>query len=128
MRELAAATFIASLGLATAAAAAPPAAAVGGATTADARCLLDMVALSNADDQNTQHLGQDGVVFFTGRISARDPNFDFTRLKSMAATMNDPKAIDAELKQTCVPAFQRYMQQMSSALSAPDAGAAPQKK
>lgn len=86
----------------------------------DARCLLDMVALTNASDPDAQHAGQDGVVFFTGRISARDPGFDFSRLKAMAQGMN-PQTAGAELQQKCGPLVQRYMQQVEAALSGPPA-------
>jgi uncharacterized membrane protein YccC len=123
MRLLALSALTISLASAVGAASAQPAPTA--ATLADARCLLGMVALSNAEEQNAQQLGQLGVVFFTGRIAAREPNFDFARLKSIAATMNDTKAVDADLKQNCVPTVDKYMQQMSAALSPPKAATPP---
>jgi len=87
-------------------------------TADDERCLLEMVALSNATDPNAQKAGQGGVAYFVGRITAREPNFDFARLKQVAQTMED-KAADAELQQRCGPLFQKSMQSLATALSAP---------
>ena len=53
----------------------------------DAKCLLDMVALSNSSAQGAQRVGQEGVIFFVGRISAHDPGFDFARLPAGAKTI-----------------------------------------
>lgn len=92
----------------------------------DAKCLLDMVALSNSTTPQAQRLGQEGVLFFVGRISGRDPGFDFTRLKAMGQNMNAQTA-QTELQQKCGPMFQRYMKQFETALSppAPPASAPP---
>jgi hypothetical protein len=81
-----------------------------------------MVALSNSSTPDAQRAGQDGVVFFVGRISAHEPGFDFARLKTMAQTMNAQTA-QTELQQKCGPMVQRYMQQLETAL-APPPGAA----
>jgi hypothetical protein len=91
-------------------AAAPP--------TEEAKCLLDMVALSNSSTPEAERAGEDGVMFFVGRISARDPGFDFTRLKAMASSMNAQVA-QSELQQKCGPMVQRYMQQFETALASP---------
>ena len=92
----------------------------------DAKCLLDMVALSNSSAQGAQRVGQEGVIFFVGRISAHDPGFDFARLKVMGQNMNAQTAQN-ELQQKCGPMMQRYMQQLQTALSppAPPASAPP---
>ena len=92
----------------------------------DAKCLLDMVALSNSSSPQAQRAGQEGVVFFVGRISAHDPGFDFARLKAMGQNMN-AQAAQNELQQKCGPMFQRYMTQLETALSppAPPASAPP---
>jgi hypothetical protein len=91
----------------------------------DAKCLLDMVALSNSSTPEAQRAGQEGVVFFVGRISAHDPGFDFARLKAMSQSLNAQTA-QTELQQKCGPMIQRYMQQLETALSPPAApGSAP---
>jgi phosphate-selective porin len=92
----------------------------------DAKCLLDMVALSNASAPEAQHAGQAGVAFFVGRISAHDPAFDFARLKAMGQNMNAQTA-ETDLQQKCGPMMQRYLQQLQTALSppAPPASAPP---
>ena len=92
----------------------------------DAKCLLDMVALSNSSEPEAQRAGQGGVVFFVGRISARDPGFDFARLKTMGQNMS-AQTVQAELQQKCGPLVQRYMQQLQTALSpsAPPASTPP---
>lgn len=90
----------------------------------DARCLLEMAALTNSKDPNAQHLGQEGVIYFTGRVAARDPNFDFARLKPLAATLNAQSA-QTDLQQRCGPMFNKSMQQLEAALAPPAAGATP---
>jgi len=90
----------------------------------DAVCLLDMVALSNSSNPEAQRAGQEGVLFFVGRISAHTPGFDFSRLKTMAATMN-AQAAQAALQQTCGPLLQNYMQKLDAALSPPASAPAP---
>lgn len=94
------------------------------ASMADARCLLEMVLLSNSDDANQQRMGQGGAIYFIGRIAGRDPNFNFATLKSMAATL-DLKAAQADLAQNCGPMFNKSMQQVGDALAPPDAGEPP---
>jgi len=84
----------------------------------DAKCLLDMVALSNSSTPEAQRAGQEGVLFFVGRISANDPGFDFARLKAMSQNMNAQTA-QSELQQKCGPLFERYMKQFATALGAP---------
>jgi hypothetical protein len=120
MRFLTSTCLAASLTLATAAGAQP---AANSPTAADARCLLAMVALSNATDQNQQRLGQGGIIYFMGRIDGRDPNFDFGSLRAMAAKM-DMKTAQTDLQQHCGPMFNKSMQAVATAL-APPAGTAP---
>jgi hypothetical protein len=85
-----------------------------------------MVALSNSSTPESQRLGQEGVLFFVGRISAHDPGFDFASLKAMSQNMSTQTA-QSELQQKCGPMFQRYMKQLEAALSppAPPASAPP---
>jgi hypothetical protein len=92
----------------------------------DAKCVLDMVALSNSSTPEAQRAGQEGVLFFVGRISAHEPSFDFARLKAMSQNMS-AQAAQSELQQKCGPMFQRYMKQFATALSppAPPASAPP---
>jgi len=120
MRLLLSSFAAATLILASAAHAQP---AATSPSISDARCLLAMVALSNSSDQNQQRMGQGGIVYFTGRIAGRDPNFDFSSLKAMAANM-DLQAAEADLKQHCGPMFNKSMQQVATAL-APPPGATP---
>jgi|WetSurMetagenome_2_1015567.scaffolds.fasta_scaffold108578_3 hypothetical protein len=89
----------------------------------DARCLLAMVALSNSSDQRQQRLGQNGAVFFAARLKAHDPSFAFSRLKSIATTMNAQTA-QTDLQQRCGPMFNNTMQELETAL-APPASATP---
>jgi hypothetical protein len=119
MRSLIAPASAIALAFATGAGAQPSAS----PTQDDARCLLVMVGLTNATDPDAQRFGAAGVVFFTGRLTAREPNFDFARLKSMAATM-DSQSAQTDLQQRCAPLVQRSMQQLQAAL-APPADAAP---
>lgn len=121
MRLLAASLFAATLASGAAAQAQPSAASP---TTQDARCLLAMVALSNVDDPNAQRLAQGGIIYFTGRIAAREPNFDFARLKTLADTM-DMKAAQTDLQQHCAPMFKKSMQQVEAALAPPAAASPP---
>ena len=121
MRLLAATLF--AVAFSSAAAAAQPPAAADTPAMADARCLLEMVALSNATDPSAQRLGQGGIIYFTGRIAAREPNFDFARIKTLAETM-DMKAAQTDLQQRCGPMFKASMQQLETTL-APPPGAAP---
>jgi hypothetical protein len=92
----------------------------------DARCALEMVVLSNSTDPDAQHFGQGGVTYFVGRLSVREPNFDFQRLKTLGATL-DPKSVESDLQQRCSPIFQASMRKLESALAPPPgaAGAAP---
>jgi hypothetical protein len=83
-----------------------------------------MAALSNASDQNSARAGQIGVVYFAGRVSARDPGFDFSRLRTMASGMN-AQSMQAELQQTCGPMLNTVMQKLQAALSSPSASSAP---
>lgn len=122
MRVLFAAGLIGATLASAATAQAQPAGA--SATTDDARCLLAMVALSNVEDQNAQHLAQGGIVYFTGRIAGREPNYDFGRLKALANTM-DMKTAQNDLQQRCVPMFKASMQKVEAALAAPPAAAPP---
>ena len=78
----------AGLALSTGAAfAAAPAAAPNG-VTADARCLMTMAALSSAKEEARARAAQAGVIYFAGRIKARDPSYNFgTRLKDVGASL-----------------------------------------
>jgi hypothetical protein len=110
--------------------AAPPAAAPSAPATpevTDERCLLAMIALSNANDQTAQRMGQAGTLFFAGRLKGRDPNFDFTRLKSMAATMSAQTA-QADLQQRCGPMVSGSLDQLQAALGPPASAQSPAKK
>lgn len=104
----------------------PAAAAAQGAAsspaTADARCLLAMVALSNSTDQNASRMGQMGVFYFAGRVKAHEPNYDFARLKPIAAAMTQQTA-QTEV-QRCGAMVESSMQQLQTAL-APPPGAKP---
>lgn len=121
MRRLASTGFVATLVIAAAASAQP----IAPAAEADARCLLAMVALSNTSDPNQQRVGESGVVYFTGRIAGRDPNFDFGSLKALAAKM-DLQAAQTDLQQHCGPMLNQSMQQVGAALAPPSsADAAP---
>lgn len=120
MRWLGSMGFLATLALGTAATAQP---AATSPSVSDARCLLAMVALSNADDPNAQRMGQSGIIYFTGRIAGRDPSFDFNSLKAMAAKM-DMQSAQTDLQQHCGPMFNKSMQAVGAAL-APPPGAAP---
>jgi hypothetical protein len=92
----------------------------------DERCLLAMLALSNASDQNAAQMGQTGVLFFAGRLKGRDPNFDFTKLKAVATTMSAQTA-QSDLQQRCGPMVSTSLQQLQAAL-APPASATPPAK
>jgi|KBSSwiStaDraftv2_1062776.scaffolds.fasta_scaffold28364_5 hypothetical protein len=86
----------ASLALFSGSALAAPTAAPTG-VAADARCLLAMAALSGSKDPKQSESAQAGMVYYAGRIRAREPSFDFsTRLKAVAATMNR-EAVVAEV-------------------------------
>ena len=91
-------------------------------TMADARCLLAMVALSNSSDPSQQHLGEGGVIYFTGRLAAQNPKFDFASLRSLAATM-DARSAQTDLQRRCGPMLEKSMQQLQTAL--PPASASP---
>jgi hypothetical protein len=119
MRLLGFTVFAASLAIAAAASAQTPAS----SSQEDARCLLVMVGLTNSSDQNAQRFGANGVVFYTGRLTARDPNYDFNRLKAMAASMN-AQAAQTEFQQRCGPTLQTSMKKLETAL-APPAGSTP---
>jgi hypothetical protein len=76
----------ASLALFSGSALAAPTAAPTG-VAADARCLLAMAALSGSKDPKQSESAQAGMVYYAGRIRAREPSFDFsTRLKAVAMT------------------------------------------
>jgi hypothetical protein len=105
-----------SVSFALAAASSPARSAALAAEGADARCLLAMVALSNSTNPNDQAYGQVGVVYFMGRIAARDPGFDFASLRALAGTM-DAKSVHADLQQSCSPMFQKSMAQLADALA-----------
>jgi len=108
--------LLAMLAGATPAVAAAPAGS-SAATAADARCLLTMAALTNTKDANTARSAQIGVVYFAGRLKARDPAFDFTsRLKTVAASL-DPKGLPAEV-QRCGPMVETAMKQLDAGLNA----------
>lgn len=117
---------------------APPAAPATPPATqevSDERCLLVMIALSNASDESAARMGQTGALFFAGRLKGRDPNFDFAKLKSVAATMNAQSAQD-DLQQRCGPIVTGALKQLQTALGAssqppaakPGAPPSPKKK
>ena len=121
MRLLAAICVAATLPLAAAAEAQP---AATSPADPDARCLLTMAALSNSSDQNASHFGQAGVIYFAGRVGARDPNFNFSRLPAMAAAMTSETA-QTELKQRCGPMLNSAMQSLQAALAPPKSQSPP---
>jgi hypothetical protein len=86
------------------------------ASLSDARCLLAMVALTHAKNPAAARTGSAGVLFFTGRLSAGASGYDFSRLRLIASGL-DPKQVQAELQQRCVPLFSRTMAQVQSALA-----------
>lgn len=69
-------------------------------------------------------MGQNGVLFFAGRLKGRDPNFDFTRLKSIATTLNEQSA-QADLQQYCGPTLNSTFQQLQTALAPPASQSPP---
>ena len=93
----------------------PPATPPPTPEVSDERCLLVMIALSNADDETASRMGKTGALFFAGRLKGRDPNFDFAKLKSVAATMNAQTAQD-DLQKRCGPIVTGALQQLETAL------------
>jgi len=111
-----------------AAAAAPAGASAGGAkaapsaVTQDARCLLTMTAFTKAKDPNTAAMAQLGVVYFAGRIKARDPSFSFAaRLQPLAASMNG-QPLQAEANR-CGPMVLGALRELQSAFPPPPGAA-----
>ena len=93
---------------------AAPAAAPAG-VTADARCLLAMAALSTSKDERQAKSAQAGMVYYAGRIKARDPSYNFTaRLKAVAETMNRD-AVVAEVP-TCGTAMTNSLRDLDGGL------------
>jgi hypothetical protein len=92
-------------------------------TLGDARCLLVMVALSHAKNPAAARGGQVGVVFFSGRISARAPGYNYAQLRSIAAHMT-AKQVQSEL-QRCGPVLGGTLTQVRSALTPPRPAPAP---
>jgi hypothetical protein len=118
-----AAAAFAPLGALAATAAPPPAAASG--VTADARCLMTMAAFTAAKDTNTASTAQLGVLYFAGRIKARDPGYDLgTQLRTVAASMNG-QPLQAEANR-CGPMVLQVLRELEAAQQtlAPPAGAA----
>jgi len=104
------------------------------AVTADARCLMTMAALASVQDETRARLGQAGVVFFAGRIKAREPGYNFaTRLKPVADSLNG-ESVQSEA-QRCGPlvvdalkelrAAQESFAPAGSAAKPPASGARP---
>jgi hypothetical protein len=111
MRALTLAIVAAAAMTPVAASAAPPA---QGGVNGDARCLMTMAALASSQDQGQARFGQEAVIYFAGRVKAKDPTFDFsTRLKPIAATLN-PDALQAEA-QRCGPMVVQTMEELQSA-------------
>jgi len=78
----------AGLALSSGAAVAAPAAPASGVDS-DARCLMTMAALSTSKEEARVRAAQAGVVYFAGRIKARDPSYNFAvRLKPVAASLS----------------------------------------
>ena len=104
----------ASFALSPAAALAAPTAAPTG-VAADARCLLAMAALSTSKDERQAKSAQAGMVYYAGRIKARDPSYNFTaRLKTVAASMNR-EAVVAEVP-TCGTAMTNSLRDLDGGL------------
>jgi hypothetical protein len=111
---------------AAALAATPAAPAATGGVAEDARCLLTMAAFTGAKDQNTSNTAQLGVIYFAGRIKARDPSFNLaTRLPAVAASMNG-KPMQAEADR-CGPLVLEALKELQGAQAAlgPPPGAKP---
>jgi hypothetical protein len=64
--------------------------------TADVRCLLTMVAVSNVNKEHPQ-AAQFGTHFFLGRINARDPGLDLAAAVKAQAPSLGPQQLQAEL-------------------------------
>jgi hypothetical protein len=124
MRLLIPAICLAALAQSAATSAAAQAPAAASPEVTDERCLLAMIALSNASDQNASRMGQSGVFFFAGRLKGRDPNFDFNKLKAVSASMSAQTA-QSELQQHCGPMVSTSVQQLQTALTPPGGQAAP---
>jgi hypothetical protein len=84
----------------------------------DARCLLAMVALSRSKRVTAARTGSLGIAFFSGRVSADDPNFDFSQLHQIGAKL-DLKHAQADLDQHCGPLMARTLDQVKMALTPP---------
>jgi len=95
--------------------------------TSDARCLMAMAALSSSSDQNAAGVGHEGVVYFAGRIKAREPSYDLgVRLKTVAAGLNG-QSLQAEV-QRCAPLVVEALRQLQAAqesLAPPASKSAP---
>jgi hypothetical protein len=76
---------------------------------------MAMLALSNSDDAEQQRFGGAGASYFLGRVLAAEPNYDFARLKSVGANLNE-RAVEADLRQHCGPAFMQALGKMVAAL------------
>lgn len=91
--------------------AAAPASGVSG----DARCLMTMAALTASKDPKQAQLATVGVAYFTGRVKAQDPSFNFaTRLKPVAAEMT--RAALTSEAQRCGPLLTASLRELDSAL------------
>ncbi len=103
----------AALALSPAAAVAAPAGT--GGLSGDVRCLMTMAALTSSKDPKQAQLAAAGVAFFTGKVKAQDPSFNFaTRLKPVAAELNRT-AITSEA-QRCGPMLTASLRELDTAL------------
>jgi hypothetical protein len=83
----------------------------------DARCLMTMAALASSQDQNQARFGQEAVIYFAGRVKAREPSYDFaTRLKPIAASLTN-ETLQAEA-QRCGPMVVKTMEELQAAQKA----------
>lgn len=101
------------LALSAGAAQAAPAAAPAGVAS-DARCLMTMAALSSSKEETRARAAQAGVIYFAGRIKARDPSYDFgARLKAVAASLTREDVVTEA--QRCGPMLTETLRELDAA-------------
>lgn len=87
----------------------------------DLRCLLTMAVVGR--DKTKQQLAQMGMVYFTGRISARAPGLDLPSAIKAEELKLAPKDLPAEA-QRCGPMVMGAMRALQTSFTGPP-GAAP---
>jgi hypothetical protein len=111
---LLAALLAAAVSPAMAAPAAKSAGAPATGVAGDVRCLMTMFVLAqNKTQPQAAQTGQAGVIFFSGRLSARAPGTDLGPImKAQAPTLTGPQ-LQAEL-QRCGPVMQAAQQNLQA--------------